>query len=347
MPPESAKPTRRPLPRIIWPLLALAVLLIVNAFLTPQFFHFGSVTSGDGTTRLTGTLIDVLDSAPLLITALGMTLVIATGGIDLSVGSVLAIAGVVAAVLITQDVPVFVAVGAALGVALLFGAWNGVLVAAFGIQPIVATLVLMVAGRGVAMLLSAGQVITFQNAALQSLGSGQFLALPAPVWFVLLAYAIAALVLRGSALGLLIAAVGENERASRVAGIRVWSLKLCAYTLAGGCAGLAGVIHAADVTAADPNLAGLYLELDAILAVVIGGTALTGGRFTLAGTLLGALLIETLDVTFSMHAIPSNQAFAIKGAVVIVVCLLQSERLRDGLKRFQRRVFARAQGGPA
>ena len=324
--------------RLLWPALALLLLLVFNALFTPGFFR---IEIKDG--HLYGSLIDVLNrAAPVLLVSLGMTLVIATAGIDLSVGAVVAIAGSVAALLITRsEVGVLTVLSVALGVCLLAGAWNGLLVSVFGIQPIVATLVLMVAGRGIAQLLTAGQNITFQHAAFSFIGGGYLLGLPFTVTIVAAMFAVTALLTRRTALGLFIESVGNNETASRYAGINVRAVKLAVYAVSGLCAGVAGVIVAADIDASDANSAGLYLELDAILAVVIGGTALTGGRFSLLGTVLGALIIQTLTTTILMGDVPVDFKLVVKALVVLAVCLLQSEALRGMVLRSSGRALSR------
>ena len=327
---------------LIWPALALLLLLTLNLLkldhgrvaLSLDFFRFTIV---DG--HLYGSLIDVLNrAAPALLTALGMTLVIATGGVDLSVGAVIAIAGALAAVLLTHtNAGVAVIVVAALGVSLLAGLWNGVLVAALGVQPIVATLILMVAGRGVAQLLTDGQIITFERPAFGFIGGGYLLGLPFTVTIAAAMFLLTAVLTRLTALGLFIEAAGSNETASRYAGVQVGLVKLLAYGGCGLCAGVAGLIIASDIQAADANNAGLYFELDAILAVVIGGTALTGGRFSLVGTILGALLIQTLTTTILTRGVPVEYTLVVKALVVLVVCLLQSAALREMLLRGRRR----------
>ena len=316
--------------RLRWPALALALLLLFNLITSPSFFHV-EIKQG----HLYGSLIDVpKEAAPMLLTALGMTLVIATAGIDLSVGAVMAIAGAIAALLITTTpAGLLLTLVAATGFCLAAGLWNGVLVAWFGVQPIVATLVLMVAGRGVAQLLTEGQIITFNHAGLAFIGGGYLLGLPLPVLMVVAMAALAALLTRRTALGLFIESVGNNETASYCAGVNVRRVKLLVYAYSGLCAGVAGLIEAADIKAADANNCGLYVELDAILAVVIGGTALTGGRFFLVGTILGALIIQTLTTSIYTQGVPVEFTLVAKALVVLAVCLLQSEALRHVLLR--------------
>lgn len=321
---------KRNLRGLFWPALALALLLGFNAAFTPGFCRF-EIHAG----HLYGSLIDVLkQGSPVMLVGLGMTLVIATRGVDLSVGAVTAIAGSLAATLLTQQhagLGTVVAITLALSLAL--GAWNGLLVAGAGIQPIVATLILMVAGRGMAQLLSAGQIITVEDPGFSFIAGGFFLGLPFPATLVAVTALLSVALTRWTAIGLSIEAVGGNETASRYAGVPVARTKLFVYAFCGLCAGVAGLIKAADIKAADANNAGLYLELDAILAVVLGGTSLDGGRFTLVGSLLGALIIQTLNTTILTRGVHVEYTLIVKALVVLAVCLLQSERFRASLTR--------------
>jgi simple sugar transport system permease protein len=328
---EPAKTARPPLPMtLLWPLAGLGLLLVFNLIFTRGFFHIEMGAKG----YLSGTLIDILkNGSTVMLLSLGMTLVIATGGVDLSVGAVMAIAGAVAATLINRiDGSFTVAVGAALGVALIAGGLNGLLVGAFRIQPIVATLVLMVAGRGVAQLITDGQIITFTDAKLAYICNGHWLGLPFPVVIVAAMLLITSLATRRTAWGLFIESVGDNETASRYAGIDSRAVQFAVYLFSGLCAGLAGLLAASNIKAADANHAGLFFELDAILAVVVGGTALTGGRFYLVGSLVGALLIQTLTTTMYMQDVSSDVAPVPKALVILAVCLLQSPVFRRQLR---------------
>lgn len=321
--------------RLVWPLLALGLLLAFNHAFTPGFFD---LTLRDG--HLYGTRIDILNQgAKVMLLSLGMTLVIATGGVDLSVGAVMAIAGAIVAQLSTAaGCPAWLAIGGAMAAAIMAGAWNGLLVAGFGIQPIVATLILMVAGRGVAQLVTDGLIIAFSDPKLAYLGNGFFLGLPFTLTLVLSLFALTQLATRGTALGLFIAAVGDNDTASRFAGVNARAVKWLVYVFAGFCAGLAGLVAAANIKSADANNAGLYLELDAILSVVIGGTALAGGRFSLLGSVVGALLIQTMTTTMYARNVSADVAPVPKALLTIGVCLLQSEKARRLITRpFQRR----------
>jgi simple sugar transport system permease protein len=220
----------------------------------------------------------------------------------------------------------------ALGVAMAAGICNGVLIGCLGIQPIIATLILMVAGRGVAMLLTGGQIITFEDPAFVYLGNGHFLGVPFTVTIVAGVLAIALLVTRKTAVGLFLESVGDNERAARFCGINVAWVKVLVYACSGLCAGVAGLIAASNIKAADSSRVGEMMELDAIFAVVVGGTPLTGGRFTLVGSIIGALLIQTL--TTSMYDLGVRPAVATvpKAVVIVAVCLMQSEKFRNRLR---------------
>jgi galactofuranose transport system permease protein len=323
--------------RLFWPLLILVALLLSNLFFTSSFF---SLRMQDG--HLYGSLIDILRfGAPLMLVALGMTIVIATGGIDLSVGAVVAISGATSCLIISKLADqgsvsgVLGAVAVALGLSLVLGLWNGVLVAVIGIQPIIATLILMVAGRGLAQLITDGQIITINSEPYELIGAGYWLTLPFSILVAAAAFAATALISRRTALGMLIESVGGNAEASRLAGVRSRSLVLLAYVFSGLCAGIAGLMISSNVSSADGNNAGLWIELDAILAVVIGGTALSGGRYFLAGTLIGALTIQSLTTTIYSIGIPPETTLLFKALVVTAVCLLQSPAFRA--KAFHRR----------
>lgn len=303
-------------------LLAFLAVLLADRLVAPQFL---AVHLQDG--RLFGSLVDVFNrGAPVALLSLGMVLVVATGGIDLSVGAVMAIAGAVAASLAdSQPLPVVLA--AALATGLVCGLWNGLLVAVLRIQPIVATLILMVAGRGIAQLITEGRIVTFASADLAFLGGGALLGVPMPVVLVLGMLLVTLALVRGTALGLMIEATGGNARASALAGIDTRAVTLAVYAWSGFCAALAGVVAAADILGADANNAGLWLELDAILAVVVAGSSLLGGRFSLWLAVLGAFLIQAMNTGILLSGLPPELNLVVKAAVVLAVLLLQSPRL--------------------
>src|SRR6478752_766 len=316
--------------RLVWPLAVLIALLLANFIWNNSFF---SITTVNG--NLYGPLVDILRRAsPIILIALGMTLVIATRGIDLSVGAVAAITGAWASMYIIDSgdrasvAVVLTAVGVALLMALVLGAWNGFLVSVLGIQPIVATLVLMVAGRGLAQVITSEKILYPDNSpAYKLIGGGYLLAVPFSILLAGIIFALTAALTRKTALGTLIESVGVNPEASRLAGVRARPIIFLAYVFSGFCAGLAGLMLTSNSTSADPNSIGLFIELDAILAVVIGGTSLAGGRFSLAGTLIGAFIIETMDA-FVVIAISARSTDVFKACVVAVVCILQSPKAR-------------------
>jgi simple sugar transport system permease protein len=320
---------------LFWPLAALGILFLLNLLLKPEFFAI-RYQSG----HLYGSLIDILNfGSPLAIVAVGMTLVIATRGIDLSVGSLVAIAGAMACLTISRGDDqqslglVLSAVLLALAVSVVLGLWNGLLVAGAGIQPIIATLILMVAGRGIAQLITSGQIITVTSKPYNYIGAGWLLTLPFSVYLVAAVFLFAAWMTRRTSLGMFIESIGCNPTASRLAGIRSRSILLAVYMFCALCAGIAGLITSSNVSSADGNNAGLWIELDAILAVVIGGTSLAGGRFSLAGTLVGALLIQTLTTTIYMLGVPPEITLVVKAIVVMAVCLIQSPSFRRSVAR--------------
>ncbi|MEV6815568.1 ABC transporter permease [Micromonospora sp. NPDC051296] len=322
--------------RLFWPVAVLVVMLAANTLYRPGFL---TIEVKDG--HLYGTPVDILRlSAPLILVALGMTLVISTGGIDLSVGSVCAISGAIACLYISKAPDqnalgmVLTALAMAVGAALVLGAWNGILVSVIGIQPIIATLILMVAGRGLAQLITEGQIITINSGPYRAIGLGHFLTLPLAIFIALAAALLVAAFTRRTALGMIIESVGGNREASRLAGIRSGRVVFLVYVVSAVCAAIAGFMMTANVSSADGNSAGLWVELDAILAVVIGGTSLAGGRFFLSGTILGALIIQTLTTTVYAMNISPQTALLFKAVVVIAVCLVQAPAFRA---RFSRR----------
>lgn len=327
--PQSGQPKRR----LSWPkgmpqIIALLLVLAVDSLVAPHFFQ---VLLQDG--RLFGSPIDILNrAAPVALLAIGMTLVIATGGIDLSVGAVMAIAGATAASMTVAGHSLPVVLLAALGAGALAGLWNGILVAVLKIQPFVATLILMVAGRGVAQLITSGQIVTFDSPALSWLGSGSLLLLPTPVIIAIATLLLFWLFTRRTALGMFIEAVGINIRAAKNAGVNTRIVVMLAYVLSGICAAIAGIIVAADIRGADANNAGLWLELDAILAVVIGGGSLMGGRFNLLLSVVGALIIQGMNTGILLSGFPSELNQVVKAVVVLCVLIVQSPRFIGLLK---------------
>ncbi|MFT3890916.1 MAG: ABC transporter permease [Anaerolineales bacterium] len=333
--------------RLFWPLVALALILITDAIFAPGFFKIGVL---DG--HLFGNLVDVFNnSAPLMLVAIGMTMVIATGGVDLSVGAVIAISAAMGAVLInpalgtklisnevlTKDMtntPLWLIVLADLAAGTLCGLWNGWLVSRGKIQPMVATLILMVAGRGIAQLITNGQIMTIYYTPYFYFGNGFILGLPVSIYIVAVVFLFAWVLVRKTSIGLFIESVGVNAKATYYSGISEKNIKLFVYTFCGFCAAIAGLILSSYVHSADGNNNGLNYELDAILSVVIGGTLMTGGRFSLFASVLGALIIWTFTITMYTFGVPANALLAGRAVLVLVVIVLYSDYTRRFLNRF-------------
>lgn len=302
-------------------LIALALLILFNLAFTPNFATWQTLN------------VNLTQVCAIVIVAVGMTLVIATGGIDLSVGSLMAISGALAPLIfLGQLFPLpHPTVGVALAfivpvlVAGAFGWFNGWLITRFSIQPIVATLVLFIAGRGIAQVLTNGNLQVFKVPEFQFIGLGRVLGVPFQAILMLAIVALAAWALRRTVFGREILAVGGNERAARLSGIPVGRVKRRVYFISGLCAGIAGLIVIAINSASDANLIGLGMELDAIAAVAVGGTLLTGGRATVLGTLLGALIIQLVRYTLLANGVPDAAALIVKAAIIVLAVWLQRQ----------------------
>ncbi|MFN8499155.1 MAG: ABC transporter permease [Anaerolineae bacterium] len=303
-------------------LIGLIVLFLYNVFFTPNFLTAQTM------------YVNLTQVATIAIVATGMTLVIATGGIDLSVGSLMAISGAIAPLVFLSQV----GQGASLAVIIplsyiiailitgVFGSFNGFLVAYGKIQPIIATLILYIAGRGIAQVLTNGNLQTFNNPVFQYIGMGRPGGVPFQVILMLVIVAIAAWVMRYTTFGRYVLAVGGNESAARLAGVPIKRIKMAVYIISGLLAGIAGLIVIAINSSSDANLVGLNMELDAIAAVAVGGTPLTGGRATIIGTFIGALIMQLIRFTLLAHGIPDAAAMAVKAAIIVVAAMVQLRR---------------------
>ncbi|HEX8184856.1 MAG TPA: ABC transporter permease, partial [Blastocatellia bacterium] len=268
----------------------------------------------------------LLQVSTTVLVAVGMTLVIATGGIDLSVGSVMAVASALAATMLDNGVAV--AMLAALALAFAIGALNGALIAGFKIQPIIVTLALLITGRGIAQVMSqGGQLISFSNPQFEQLGKGYVGPVPFQVLVMAAVIAAAIFVMRATSFGRYVVAVGGNEAAARLAGVKVNRTKIIVYAISGLLAGLAGLIETARLGASDAAKVGLNIELDAIAAVVVGGTPLTGGRATVVGTLIGALIMQVITTSFNMRLIPFSWSLVLKAAIILLAVYIQRPKV--------------------
>lgn len=320
-----------------WGILTILLLLSLNVSRDPGYL---AISYSQQTGNLVGNLIDILRAvAPVLMVAMAMVFVVATAGIDLSVGSVMAVAGATALTFlkgrddfsspatVAQAVLLAVVIGAALGL------FSGTLVSVVGLQPFISTLVVMLAGRGLTKVITNGDNTHVGSSSYSWIANGTVLGFPVVFLIALAIVVVVALVARRTALGMMIESIGINPRASRMAGIRPRGIQLAVYTLSGILAAIAGIMATATVQTIDVSSTGSGIEMDAILAVVVGGTSLAGGKFSIGGAVVGAFLIATLDKTVVFLGIPASATPAFKAIVIIAICLLQSERVRSLLRR--------------
>ena len=292
--------------------VAFAALMLFNVAFTNNFATLGT---------LTNLLVQV---SPILLVSLGMALVIGTEGIDLSVGSVMALASAALPLYLGYGWPVAVLV--ALFVGALAGLTNGVLVAFVGVQPIIATLALLVGGRGLAQILTGGQLQIVMDPFVLSLGQGRLFGVPAPVIVAAVMVAVVAFVVKRTTFGRYVLAVGGNRAASFLSGHPVRKTLLAVYVASGLLAAIAGIIATARLGASDPANIGVLIELSAIAAVVVGGTPLSGGRVRLMGTVVGALLMQVILATFIMNNLPFTWAQMISAAIILLAVYIQRGR---------------------
>jgi ribose transport system permease protein len=304
--------------------IALALLILVNLAITPNFATWQALN------------VNLTQVCAIVIVGVGMTLVIATGGIDLSVGALMAIAGALAPLIFLGKL--FPLPHPAIGIALAFivpvlaaaalGWFNGWLVTRLRIQPIIATLVLFIAGRGIAQVFTNGNLQVFNLPSFQFIGLGRVFGIPFQAILMIIIVAAAAWMLKRTVFGRQILAIGGNEKAARLSGIPVASVKQRVYMISGFLSGIAGLIVIARNSAADANLVGLGMELDAIAAVAVGGTLLTGGRATVIGTLVGALIIQLVRYTLLANGVPDAAALVVKAAIIVLAVWLQRQSHR-------------------
>jgi len=289
----------------------VALLLIVNIVITPHFLSTENFRT------------QAVQVAPVIIVALGMALVIGTEGVDLSVGAVMALAASVTALYLGYGlVPALLAVAL---FAALAGLANGALIAFLGVQPIVATLALMVGGRGIALVMLP-QLEDLHNPSLASLGSGDIVGVP---YLILIAAALAVLVafvIRRTTFGRQLLAIGDSRPAAQLAGLPVRRVLMVVYVVSALLAAVAGVLATARLQASDPTSLGNLMELSAITAVVVGGTPLTGGRVSIGGTVAGAVLIQLLTATLIKHDLPPSWTQIAQA--IVIVCAVYAARGR-------------------
>ena len=329
--------------KITWAVVAEILILLVCFIIRPDFF---SISIQPSTGVLYGSLIDILNrSAEITIIAMGMTLAIALGGTDLSVGALVAVSGAMALKLMRWDVleystpgdytvyPFWMAILLPLLTCMLMGLFNGILISKGGMQPFIATLILMVSGRGIAQILTNGKQFTTMYSPFRVIGQGHLGPIPMPIIIMTVVCIAMAVFVRKTAFGTLVESVGVNKSASRLSGISSDTVIIIVYTLTGLLAGIAGLIYSSRIMSNDSNNAGINYEMDAILAVVIGGTAMTGGKFSLIGTIIGSIIIRTIVTFVYYFGIVAEATMAFKALIIAVVIILQSEPVREYFAR--------------
>lgn len=317
-----------------WPVIIFLAILLFNGIVSGGSFFKLSIVDN----HLYGRLIDIFrNGSKLMILAAGMTMALSTGGTDISVGSVMAISGAIACSIINGNLlpaangNVAIAIILAVLAGVVCGLWNGFLVAKIQIQPIVATMILLVAGRGIAQLITNGKIITISSDAYYFINGGYILGLPFPLFMVVFLVGLLLLFTTKSSFGLMAEAVGCNAKASRFTGIKVDRVLLGIYTLSGTFAAIAGLIESSGIKGADCNNAGLNIEMDAILAVAIGGTNLMGGKFSILASVIGALIVQSITTTVLALGVPAALIRVLKAIMIIVICLFQSRRFKEVL----------------
>lgn len=325
--------------RLFLPIFCLILVLLSNLIKTPGFFEV-SIKNG----VLYGYIIDVINRASdLVILAVGMTLVVAaSGGTDISVGAVMSVAGAICCYILAggqQTVnefqnPYLFGVIAAMLAGVLCGCFNGFLVAKMKIQPMVATLILFTAGRGIAQLITKGQITYIRVDSYKMLGASiPKIPIPTPIFAALFVVLLTHFILKKTTLGLYIQSVGINAKASRLVGIKSSKITFFVYVFCGLCAGIAGLVASSRIYSADANNIGLNLELDAILAVALGGNSLSGGKFSLIGSVIGAYTIQALSTTLYAMSVSPDQIPVYKAIVVVIIVTLQSQEFHKFMKK--------------
>ena len=333
--------------QLLVPLIAILLLVIFNLLRDPGFFSVGLTTNNNGDPVLQGNLISILNGASeLVILSMGMTLVTAaSGGQDISVGALAAIAGSVFVKVLKSGgsgISPLLVLGAFLmccAVAMLFGAFNGSLVALFNIQPMIATLILFTCGRSIAYWINGGATPTVSSPIINAIGSFiPGIPVPTPILIVILMGVLFALLFRFTTLGLYIQTVGINQNAARLNGIHAVGIKLLSFILLGACCAVAGMIGVSRLGLINHETLLINIEMDAILAVAIGGNSLGGGKFKMLGSVLGAYAIQALTITLYAMKVPSTDVKAYKAVVIVLLVVMGSPVVKEAFGRFRNRL---------
>lgn len=331
------------------PIIALTVLVLFNLIRDPAFFSIAIKKNNFGNTVLSGNLISILNGASeLAILAVGMTLITsATKGQDISIGAAAAIAGSVFVKILranTINVPVILgAIIFACFVATLFCLFNGLLIAKFNIQPMIASLILYTAGRPIAYWINGGATPNVESPLLKYIGGFiPHIAVPTPILIVITFIVLINLLLKKTTLGLYIQAVGINERAAKLNGINPVFMKMIVFVILGICVTLAGSMNVCRIGLINHETILLDIEMDAILAVAIGGNSLGGGKFKLSGSILGAYIIQALTTTLYAMKVPSTSVRAYKAVVIITIVILGSPVVKSWFKQIKNKLSQNA-----
>ena len=322
--------------QLLIPIIAILLLVVFNLFRDPGFFSVGIAANNNGDPVLQGNLISILNGASeLVILSMGMTLVTsACGGQDISVGALAAIAGsVFVKILKSGTITGPTVIGAFLAccaVAMVFGAFNGTLVSVFRIQPMIATLILFTCGRSIAYWINGGATPTVESPIINAIGSFiPGIPVPTPILIVILMGILFGLLFRFTTVGLYIQTVGINQGAARLNGISSVGIKLLTFVLLGVCCAVAGMIGVSRLGLINHETLLLNIEMDAILAVAIGGNNLGGGKFKMLGSVLGAYAIQTLTITLYAMKVPSTDVKAYKAVVIIILVVMGSPVVKE------------------
>ena len=334
--------------QLIVPAIAILIIIVFNLIRDPGFFSIEVTQNNYGDNVLAGNLISILNGASeLVVLAMGMTLVTAAcGGQDISVGALAAIAGSVFVKVLKSGGTinggmVFLGFLVCCAAAVLFGAFNGMLVAVFRIQPMIATLVLFTCGRSIAYWINGGATPTVSSPIITAIGGFiPGIPIPTPVLIVIVAAVVFILVFRFTSLGLYTQSVGINQRAARLNGINTTGIKLLTFMILGACCAVAGVIAVSRLSLINHETLLLEIEMDAILAVAIGGNALSGGKFSMIGSAIGAYAIQALTITLYAMKVPSTAIKAYKAVVIVLIVVIGSPVVKQKLGRLWGRLRA-------
>jgi len=332
------------------PLFCMLLVLLINVIKSPDFF---SIAIKNGV--LYGRLVDILNrGSEIAILAVGQTLVVAvSAGTDISVGSVMSLSACGCCMMLagygvnsTTELAVPMIVGMLFGVLLggVCGAFNGLLVSKLKIQPMVATLILFTAARAIGLLLCDNQITYIRYEPYKYLGNFiPGIPIPTAIFITIAVIAVISLLLKKTALGLYIQSVGINSRAARISGISSSKICFLCYLICGLCAGIAGIVASSRIYSADSNNIGLNYELDSILAVALGGNSLGGGKFNLAGSIIGAYTIQAITTTLLAMGVSTDQAPVIKAIIVVIIVVVQAPVFKAWMQtRSARKLAARA-----